>query len=79
MLGHVREQANIAVGQGADDKARFQPCQARHHIGPGVEPVPGGVEVLLLPIAQVGDAKVFEHVLQNQAVQVVNQGPAQFA
>ena len=40
--------------------------------------MPGPVQLALLPLVQVGYGQVAQQIVQNHAVQIIDQGPAQF-
>ena len=78
-LGHVGQQADVAVRQRGDGVALLEPRQALHAVGPGMEPVPHAVEVLALGLAQVAQPKARQDLVQDLPVQGIDQRPALFA
>ena len=78
-LGHAGEQVHVAVGQGDDDEASLELLQPRHAVGPGRQPVPRAVQVRAGGLIQVGQAEGGQHLVQDLAVQRVDQRPGLLA
>src|SRR3989344_5229261 len=78
-LGHVGEQADVAVGQRGDGEACLEPREAFHAVGPGIEPVPHMVEVASFGVRQLCQAKARQDLVEDASVQVVDQCPALLA
>ena len=76
-LGHVGQEAEVAVGQAANRELGLKPCQTGNGVGPGVQPVPHFIQVLGLRLVQMGNFELGQDPIQNHAVQVINEGPRQ--
>ncbi len=78
VLGHIGHQRDVAVGHGGQDELGLQPVQSRGCVRPGVQPVPGQVQVGFGLFADTGDAEVIQQLFKAHPVQAVQFGPGQF-
>ncbi len=44
-LGHVHQQRYVAIGEGGEDVFALEPRQPFDRVGPGIEAVPGVVQI----------------------------------
>src|SRR5262245_18479061 len=73
--GHVDHERDIPVRECRQGEPSPEPGQPGNGIGPGVEPVPGSVQVLDLLLAERGDGELSEHGAQALAMQVIELCP----
>jgi len=78
-LGHVRQQADVAVGQRRDGEAALEQRQSLHAVGPCIQPVPHAVEVPARGLVQMREAEARQDPVEDQPVQLVDARPAQLA
>jgi hypothetical protein len=71
MPGHVDQQRDVAVRVRREDVVAPQAGQPGDRVGPGIEPMPGTVQVIDLRLGQPVDAETLEQRKQALVVQVV--------
>jgi hypothetical protein len=72
--GDVDHQRDVAVRHRREAKPRLEPRQARRHVGPAVEPVPGEIELSRGLLGQRLDSEARQDALEVLSMQHVELG-----
>ena len=75
----VDHQRDVAVRARRQPERRLQPCQSRCRIRPGIEPVPGEVEIGAGRLLDVVEPEVMQHDIQVAPMQAVELAERQLA
>ena len=75
VLGHVDHEGDVAVGEGGEDEAGLEAGESGDAVRPGVEAVPGVVEVVDLGFGEALQAEFGEGVDEALAVEDVERDP----
>ena len=71
VLGHAREQANVAVRKGADDEAPLEPVETANRVRPGPQAVPDLGEVVFVCFLEPADRVFGKQLVEALAVEHV--------
>src|SRR5262245_26768899 len=75
VLGHVHHEGHVAVRERGQHELPLQACEPGHRVGPGIEAVPGAIEVIDLGLRKTLDAELGQELVEALPVEVVELGP----
>src|SRR5437899_9767979 len=79
VLGHIHDQRDVAVRERRENELLLEARQAGHGVGPGVEAVPGAVQVVDLGLRETLDTELDQKLVEALAVEVVELRPRAMA
>src|SRR5437879_6101009 len=79
VLGHVHDQRDVAVRERREDVLLLEPREPGHAVGPGIEAVPGPIEMVDLSVRQPLDGELRQELLEALAMEVVELRPRALA
>src|SRR5882724_8927220 len=75
ILRHVDDQRDVAVRERREDELLLEAREAGHGVGPGVEAVPGTVQVIDLGLREPLDGELGQELVEALAVEIVELRP----